>query len=167
LAQADIVNDEQIRTGPALDALRVSSIGEPRMQVIEQVDATRVAHRDSLLASAKSKCLEDVALAGAGLARDHEVVLATHEVEPPEFEHARLVDPGLERPVEGLERLAFHEPAGDDASLDAQRQSLDRFEAEDVLEQCSHCGALARSPREPLVELCEGDGQSEDLEVSA
>jgi hypothetical protein len=73
----------------------------------------------------------------------------------------------LESPVEGFERLAFRQTAGDDTSLDALRQSLGRFESEDVLEQRGHCGALARRPRERFVELCEGDGQSEDFEVSA
>lgn len=40
-------------------------------------------------------------------------------------------------------------------------------ESEGVLEQRGHSGALACRPREPFVDLCEGDGQSVDLEVSA
>ncbi len=134
LAEADVVDDEQVGAGPSLEALGVRPVREASMQVVEEVDAARVAHAEALLARAKSEGLEDVALAGAGLAGDHEVVLATDEVEAPELEHERLVESGLEGPVEGLECLALDEPAGDDSSLDALRQSLRSLEAEDAFE---------------------------------
>ena len=81
LTEADVVDDQELRTRPGLEASRVGSVGETRVEVVEEVDAARVAHADPLLARAHPEGLEDVALARAALARDDEVVVATHEVE--------------------------------------------------------------------------------------
>jgi hypothetical protein len=158
LAQSDIINDEQLRPGPALDAPRVGAIGQACVEVVEEVDAARVAHADALLARTQGEGFEDVALAGAGLAGDHEVIAAAHEVQAPELKHQRLVEAGLEVPIEGFERLAFEQAAAQDASLDTLLEALRSFDAKDVLEQSGRARTLTRGPREPLVEFAEGEG---------
>jgi hypothetical protein len=70
------------------------------VEVVEQVDAASVAQANALLAGAPAERLEQVALAGAGIAGDDEVVVAAHEVEPCELEDDGLVERGLEVEVE-------------------------------------------------------------------
>jgi hypothetical protein len=111
--------------------------------------------------------LEQVALAGAVVAGDQEIVVAAHEVEASELEHEGLIEAGLELPVERLEGLALDEPAGGDAAGDALLELVRGFGAEDVLEERGRAGALAGGPREPLVERVERVGQSEEGEVSS
>jgi hypothetical protein len=115
LAETDVVDDQEVGAGPALEPARVGAVGEAGVEVVEQVDAAGVAHADALLAGAQPEGLEDVALAGPVGAGDHEVVVPVHEVEPGELEHEVLVEAGLEGPVEGLERLALDEAALVDA----------------------------------------------------
>ena len=167
LAEADVVDDEEFWARPALEATRVGSVGEPGVEIVEEIDAAGVAHADALLAGAHREGLEEVALAGAVLAGDDEVVVAAHEVEPRELEHERLVEAGLEVPVERFECLALDEPAGVDAPGDALLELVRGLGAEDVLEERGRAGALARGPRQPLVELVKRAGQSEEFEVSS
>ncbi len=89
------------------------------MQVGEEVDAASEAEGDALVAGAEAECFEDVALAGAALAGDDEVVVPTDEVETRELEDEGLVEGGLEVEVEGLESLALDESAVLDAPRDA------------------------------------------------
>ncbi len=167
VAEADIVDDEEVRTRPAVEATRVGPIGETGVKVVEQIDAARVAHADALFTGAQAEGLEDVTLAGAVVAGDHEIVVAAHEVEAGELEDERLVEAGLEVPVEGLERLALDEPAGVDAPYDPLFELVRGFDAEDVLEERGSAWALVRGPRESLVELVERAGQAEELEVAS
>lgn len=104
---------------PSAQAPRVSPVGEPGVQVIEQVDAAGVANGDGLLASAQAEGFEKVTLAGARFAGDDEVSLAANEVETGQLEDGALVKRGLKGPVEGFQRLALNEPTGLDAALDA------------------------------------------------
>jgi hypothetical protein len=108
-----------------------------------------------------------VALAGAVVAGDHEVVVAAHEVEACELEHERLVERGLEVPLEYLERLALDEPTGIDAADDALFELVSGLETEDVLDEGGGPGAFVGGPREKLVELVERAGQAEEVEVSS
>ena len=165
LAEAYVVNDQQFGACPALETLSVGAIGETGVQIIEQVDTTGVEHADALLAGAQDERLEDVALAGTVVAGDHQVVVPAHEVEAGELENQRLVEAGLKRPVECLERFALGQAAGGDASCDALLELVGDLDAEDVLEELRGTWALLGGPGEPLVELGEGDRQSEELEV--
>lgn len=167
LAEPDVVDDQERRTRPALEAAGVGAVGEAGVEIVEQIDAAGVAHADPLLARAQGEGLEEVALAGTVVAGDHEVVVAAHEVEAGELEDEILVEAGLEVPVEGLEGLALDEPAGVDAPGDALLELVRGLGAEDVLEERGRAGALAGGPREPLVELVERAGQSEEVEVSS
>lgn len=167
LAQAHVVDDQEGRACPALEAASVGAVGEAGVEVVDEVDAARVTHLDSLLACAQAERLEDVALAGAVGPGDHEVVVAAHEVEACELEHEGLVERGLEVPVECLERLALDEPAGVDATDDALFELVSGLEAEDMLDERGGAGALVGGPREELVELVERAGQAEEVEVSS
>jgi hypothetical protein len=166
LAEADVVDDEERGARPALEAASIGTIGEAGVEIVEQIDAANVAHANPLLACAQGEGLEEVTLAGAVVAGDHEVVVAADEVEAGELEHEGLVETGLEVPVEGFEGLALDEPAGVDASGDALLELVRRLDAEDVLEEGGRAGALAGGPREPLIELVERAGQSEEVEMS-
>ncbi len=165
LAEADVIDDEEIGTRPALEAARVRSVGEPGVQVVEEIDAACVAHGDALFARAQTEGLEDVALAGAALAGDDEVVVPPHEVEARELEDEGLVDGRLEVPLECLEGLFVDESARVDAAADALLELLGGLESEDVFEQRGRAGALVRGPREALVELGQRARQSEELQV--
>jgi hypothetical protein len=93
--------------------------------------------------------------------------VAAHEVEAGELEDERLVEGGLEVPVERLEGLALDEAAADDPPDDALLELVRGLEAEDVVEQLCDAGAFAGSPREEVVELVEGADQSEEVEVAS
>jgi hypothetical protein len=71
LSETHVINDEKAWFGPSFETLGVSLIGEASVQVIEQVDATRVADGHLLLAGAKTEGFEYVAFACTGLARDN------------------------------------------------------------------------------------------------
>jgi hypothetical protein len=103
LPEPDVVDDQELRPCPGLESACVGAICEPRVKVVEEVDAARVAHTHTLFACAHGKGFEDVALARPALARDDEVVATTDKVEARELEDERLVEGGLEVPVEGLE----------------------------------------------------------------
>jgi len=148
LAQAHVVDDQECRACPALEAAGVGAVGEAGMEVVDEVDAARIAQLDPLLACAQAERLEEVALAGAVVAGDHEVVVAAHEVEACELEHEGLVEGGLEVPVERLERLALDEPAGVDAADDALLELVSSLEAEDVLDERGGAWALVGGPCE-------------------
>lgn len=167
LAEADVVDDQQRGAGPSLEPAGVGAVGEAGVEIVEEVDAAGVAHLNPLLAGAQAEGLEQVALAGAVGAGDHEVVVAVHEVEPGELEHEVLVEAGLEGPVEGLERLALDEAAAVDAPRDALLELVRGLETENVLEQRGRTGPLAGRPGEALVEIGEGSGQAEELEMSS
>jgi len=167
LAEAHVVNDQERRTSPALEVTSVGAVSETRMEIVDQVDAPGVAHVDPLLARAQGKGLEDVTLAGAVVAGDHEVVVATDEVEAGELEHEGLIEGGLKVPVERLECLSLEESTGVDAPGDALLELVGGFEAEDVLEERRGARALVGSPRKQLIELDERAGQSEEFDVSS
>jgi hypothetical protein len=167
LAEPDVINDQEFGARPGLEAAGVGAVGEASVEIVEEIDAAGVAHGDALLARAHPEGLEEVALAGAVVAGDHEVVVPAHEVEAGELEHEGLVEAGLEGPVEDLERLALDEAAAVDAARDPLLELVRGLEAEDVLDERGGTGPLAGGPCQELVELREGAGQSEELEVSA
>lgn len=167
LAQAHVVDDQECRACPALEPASVGAVGEAGVKVVDEVDAARVTHLDPLLARTQAERLEEMALAGAVATSDHEVIVAAHEVEACELEHERLVERGLEFPLEYLERLALDEPARVDAADDALFELVRGFEAEDVLDERRGAGAFVGGPREERVELVERAGQSEEVEVSS
>lgn len=148
LPKADIVDDQEGRARPALEAAGVGTVGEAGVEVVEEVDAARVADQDSLLAGTQAERLEDMALASAVVAGDHEVVMAAHEVEAREFEDEGLVEGRLEVPVEGLEGLALDEPAGVDAPDDALLKLVSGLKAQDVLKERGGTRALVGGPGE-------------------
>jgi len=167
LAKAYVIDDQEIGASPALEAAGVGAVGEAGVEIVEEVDATGVAHADALLARAQGEGLEEVTLAGAVVAGDDEVVVPSHEVEAGELEYEVLVERRLEVPVERLESLALDESAGVDAPGDALFELVRCLDAEDVLEERGRPCALAGGPREVLVERLERAGQSEEVEVSS
>jgi hypothetical protein len=134
LAESDVIDDQKVWARPGLEAAGVGAIGEAGVEIIEEVDATGVAHGEALFAGAKREGLEDVALASAGLAGDDEVVVTADEVEAGELEDKGLVEAGLEVPVERLEGLALDEATGVDTAADAQLELVGGLGAEQVLE---------------------------------
>lgn len=152
LSKAYVVDDEQLRGRPSLEAARIRAVGDGGVELVEQVDAPGVAHADALLAGAEGEGLEDVALAGACFARDDDVVVTAHEVESGELDDERLVELRLEVELEGLERLSFLEAASVDATVDALLELLGDLCGEDVLEERRGAWTLARCPGEVLIE---------------
>src|SRR5205814_1246701 len=53
LAEADVVDDQQRGARPTLEAARVGVVSEAGVEIVEEVDAARVAHGDALLAGAE------------------------------------------------------------------------------------------------------------------
>jgi hypothetical protein len=166
LAEADVVNDQEIGTSPGLEAAGVGAIGKAGVEIIEEVDAAGIAHGEALFAGTECEGLEEVALAGAALAGDDEVVVAADEVEAGKLEDERLVDAGLKVPVERLEGLSLDEATGVDAAADALLELVRGLGAEEVLEEGGGAGTLAGGPDEVRVELVEGMAQAEEVEVS-
>jgi hypothetical protein len=166
-AEADVVDDEEVGSGPPLEATWVGAVSEASMEVVEEVDAAGVAHPDALLAGPEGDGFEDVALARAAGASDDEVVVPMDEVELSELEDEGLVERGLEGPVERLEGLLFGKAAGLEAASDALLELVGCLDSEDVLEECGRAGALAGGPGQVLIELGQGARQSEERDVSA
>jgi hypothetical protein len=148
LSEADVIDDEQLGLRPRLEASGVGSVGEASVQVVEQVDAPSIAHRELLLAGASGEGLQDVALTGSARAGDDQIVAPSHEVEASELGNEGLVEGGLEIPVEGRERLVFFEATDLDAPCDAAFELVRRLSAEGALEECGRTRALAKRPRE-------------------
>jgi len=119
LAEADVVNDQELGAGPSLEAAGIGAIGEASMEIIEEVDAAGVAHGEALFAGTEREGLEEMALAGTALAGDDEVVVAADEVEAGQFDDECLVEARLEIPVEDLEGLTLDKAAGVDTATDA------------------------------------------------
>src|SRR5512145_2841877 len=107
LSEADVVDDEESGASPRSQALGIRTIGEARMQIVEQIDTARVAHRDTSLAGLEGNCLEEVALSRACLSRDDDVFSAVDEVEMAELDDKVFVERGLKIPIEGFERFAL------------------------------------------------------------
>ncbi len=128
------------------------------MKVIEQIDATGVAHADPLLAGTHTEGFEEVTLSCAARAGDHQIVVATHKVEASELKHQRLVEAGLEVPLEDFQDLAFNKPALFDTARNALLELVPGLEPKDVLKKRSCSGALARRPLEPWVEFLKRAG---------
>jgi len=166
LAEADVVDDEQGRPGPALEAGAVGVVGEAGVEVVDEVDAAGVADGDALLACLDDQGLEDVALARPRVAREDEVFVAADEVEAQELEDGGLVDAGLEREVEGLEGLALPEARALDAALDAVPEARLGLVVEDLAEPFGVAGALCEGAGEVGVEVLGDAVQSEDGEGS-
>lgn len=166
LAEADVIDDEQRGASPGLEANGVALIGEAGVQVVEQVDAASVADGELLLAGAQAEGFEDVALAGAALAGEDQIVVTTDEVEATELDDEVLVEGGLEVPIERLEGLALDEAADAHAPGDAGLGFFGDLGAENVLEQSAIPWPLLRGPREMLIEALGGVGQAEEGEMA-
>src|ERR1019366_6894978 len=167
LAQADVVDDQEIGARPGLESSRVGAVGESGVQVGEEIDAARVAQRDALHASAEPERLEDVTLAGAALARDDQVVVTPDEVEAGELQHEALVERRLKVPVEGFERLSLDEATHPDSTVAAGGGFVIDLGAQDVLEQGGVSRSLAGGPRKQVVERRERLGEAQVAEVPA
>jgi len=167
LAEADIVNDEQIGPCPGLESQGVGVVGETGVQIGEQVGTAGIAHGDTLDAGAQAEGLEDVALAGAALSGDDQVVASLDEVESCELEHEALVEGGLEVPIEGFEGFSLDQAAGADSPGESRLGFMGHFSGENVLEQSGMPGALVAGPGEQLVERGGRMGESEIGEVPA
>src|SRR5437016_1796712 len=89
LTEADIIDDEQLGRGPAPQPFVVSVVRDACVEIVDQIDAAGVTDRELLLASAERERLQDVALPGAVLAREDQVLLASYEVEAREFHDER------------------------------------------------------------------------------
>ena len=156
LPDADVVDDQQVGGGPALESPRVGRIGEAGVEVVEEVDAASVKDAHLLLTGAQAERLDDVALARAAHASDDEVVLAADEFEGAQLHDEGLVQVGLEGPLEGLQCLALGQAAVLDAALDAPLELVGSLGAEDALEQDAAGRLLVDRPGQMLVELLEG-----------
>jgi hypothetical protein len=166
LPETDVVDDEQIGSCPGLEAARVGAVSEASVEVVEQVDTSCVAHGELLLASAAPEGLEDVALAGAARAGDHEVVVSAHEVEVGELGYEGLVESGLECPFKGLESLVLSQAADLDAASHALFELSSGLRTKDALEQRGGTWTLSQRPAERVIEPVERGGQAEEGKMS-
>jgi hypothetical protein len=167
LAQPDVVDDEPLGAGPAAQPRGVGAVGEAGVEVVHQVDAAGVARLDLALTGTDDEGLEDVALAGAVLAGDEDVLVVVEEAEGGEALDGGAVEALLEGPVEALEGLADLEAARIDAPLDATLADPERGVAEDALEQDEGLGPLGVGPAQVLLEVPVELAEAEPLEVFA
>lgn len=165
LAEADVVDDEPFSARPAAKSGFVGLIREPGVEVVDQVDAARVADLDLPLAGTHRERLQDVALAGAALAGDQEIFAIVDEAEGREALDDSAIEIVLKRPVKGLEGLADPQAAGVDASLDAALPELLSAIAKHALEQHEGGGVVLVRPGKVRIEGLVERFQSESLEV--
>jgi hypothetical protein len=102
LAQRDINEDRKLVPGPSSEAFGIGAVGKTGVEVVEEINATGIAHGEALLAGAQTESFEDVAFSGAGFAGDDDVFFAPDEVEPGQLQDGALVERRLKGPVEGL-----------------------------------------------------------------
>ena len=55
LAEPDVIDDQEVGSGPALESLRIRSVGERGVKVVEEIDAACVADGDLLLVGIEFK----------------------------------------------------------------------------------------------------------------
>lgn len=157
LAEPHVIDDKQIWGRPALEPDAIGGIGKAGVEVVEQVDTSRVANGELLLTCAQSERLQDVAFAGAAFAGDHQVFLSAHELHAAEFHDEGFVDARLKGPIEGFERFVLTQSADGDTSVDASLELECGLLAEDVLEELAGGGFLARGPGEILFDFVAGE----------
>lgn len=102
VAQTDIIDDQKLRPGPGSEAPGIGAVGKSCVEVIEEIDATGIAHGEALLAGTQPEGFEDVTLSSTWFASDDDVFFAPDEVESGEFQDGALVERRLKGPVEGL-----------------------------------------------------------------
>src|SRR5690606_10617445 len=166
LPQTDIVDNQQRWLRPCFQPLSVRAVSQPRVKVVEQINAARVADHVLLLACTSRQCHEDMALTRSAVAGEHQVVVASDEVEVPEFGDLSFVQARLEVPVEGFEGLVLLKAAQLDAARDAAFKLAPHFLPDDALNQARCTRTLLQRPRQQLVERVARVGQSEESEVS-
>lgn len=81
MTETDIIDDEEARTYPGLEAPQVGVVGEAGMEVLKEVDAADIAHGDALLAGTEAYSLEDVTLPRPTVASEDDVLVSVDEVE--------------------------------------------------------------------------------------
>ena len=167
LAEAHVVDDEQLGCAPAFQALGVAAVSEAREEVVEQVHAARVADRDLLLTCLEPDGLKDVAFPRTALACEEKILGPAHPVQEGQLQDHRAIELGLEGEVERLQALALAQAAQADAALDAVLALDRRLLAQDLVEQGAGRRVLAQGPGEVLVQVLRGVGQSEPFEVSS
>lgn len=153
LAEADVVEDDEFVAGPAAQAGLVGAVGEAGVEVGEEVDEAGVADQAAGDAGAQGDGTEDVALAGAGLAGDDEVLLAGEEAEAGELLDDAALEAWLEVPVEGLEGVADGHAAVVDPALAAALAADAGGVAEHALEELGVRRMMLQRPREVGVEV--------------
>ncbi len=79
---------------PGLESQGIGAVSQACVEVVEEVDAAGVAEGDGLLAGAEAEGLEEVALAGAALAGDDEVIVTLNEAELRELQDGLLSSVG-------------------------------------------------------------------------
>ena len=110
LAEADVVNDEELSTRPAAEAVRVAAVGETCVEVIEQVDAAGVADNDLALTGAKRDGLEQMAFAGAALTSKENILVLVEEAQAGDGFDGGAIELGLKCPIEGFQGFS-HVPS--------------------------------------------------------
>jgi len=148
LSEAHIIDDEELDAGPAAEAFGVGAVGETGVEVVEKVDTTGVADEELALAGTERDGLEQVALAGAALARKEKVLVLIDEAQTGEGLDGSAIEIGLKGPIEGFEGLSHLEPAGIDPTFDAALALLAGGLAEDALDE---------DERRRLLAMCKGE----------
>src|SRR5205823_6707612 len=103
-------------------------------------------------AASERERLQDVALPGAVLAGEDQVLLASHEVEARKFHDERAIELWLKVEVEGFEVLSLAQAAGLHAPLDAVFELDGSLLAEHAVEQIGSGRSFARRPRAGFVQ---------------
>ncbi len=158
LAEANVVNDQQLDTCPSLEPTSKRTVSESGMQIVKQIDAPRIAHAKALLARAQAEGLQDVAFASTRFACNDDVIVPTDEVETSELLDERLVEFRLEVEVERLEGLTFLESTADDTVSDTLLEFMADLSAQNVLEQGGRAGTFLHRPGKLRIECGEGMG---------
>ena len=165
LPEPDVINDEPLSARPAAHPGFVGLIREPRIKVVNQIDAARIADLDLPLAGAERERLQDMALASTALAGDQEILALVDEAERGQALDDGTIEILLEGPVEGFEGLSHAQAAGVDAPLDATLPQVLGTVAKHPLEQHEGGRVVLMRPGEVGIEMLVEVFQSESLEV--
>lgn len=117
--EAELIDEQDVGGGVLPELPGQALVSESGEQAGEHVGRGGVATAIELGAGDEEQRLGEVALAGAGVAGEHETLFAGHEVEAGELEDLGLVDAGLKIEVEIGEQLAFGDARLSDAPFDA------------------------------------------------
>src|SRR5579859_5777379 len=134
-AQAEVLEDEQVDAAQARDHLLTSAGGGGLGKILGEVESGAGEHGVAGLDGADADADTDVRLTRPGRTKDQRAVALTDEAQGGEVEDELLGHPGIEAPVEIIERLGLGQPSLLHATLKKQVTSTAELVFDQELEE--------------------------------